>query len=115
MEKIIAFCGIICSDCPAFLATHNDDDDARKKTAELWAKQFNVDLKPEDINCKGGCPSEGENVFSYCKVCQIRKCGQDKGLQNCAHCEEYVCEKLGDFFNHAPGPKDVLDGIRANL
>ena len=32
MENIIAFCGIECSTCPAFIAHKTDDDDLRKKT-----------------------------------------------------------------------------------
>ena len=31
MEKMIAFCGIVCAECPAFLATKMDDDNERKK------------------------------------------------------------------------------------
>ena len=115
MEKIIAFCGIVCSECPAFLATQNDDDDARRRTVDLWKKQFNVDLKPEDINCKEGCLSDGEDKFGHCKVCEIRKCGREKDLENCAHCDEYACETLGSFFKRAPEAKAVLDTIRSGL
>ncbi len=35
MKKMIGFCGINCSECPAFLATQNDDDIERKKVAVL--------------------------------------------------------------------------------
>ena len=31
MEKMIAFCGTVCAECPAFLATKMDDDNERKK------------------------------------------------------------------------------------
>ena len=31
MDKIIAFCGAVCSECPAFLATKNDDDNEKKR------------------------------------------------------------------------------------
>ena len=51
MEKIIAYCGLNCYNCPVFLATKNDDDVAREKTAAMWAEQFGFDLKPEDIKC----------------------------------------------------------------
>ncbi|MCK4824426.1 DUF3795 domain-containing protein, partial [bacterium] len=40
MEKMISFCGIVCTECPAFLATKNDDDNERKKIAEMWSKQY---------------------------------------------------------------------------
>lgn len=35
MDKMIAFCGIVCSECPAFVATQKDDDAKRKEVAEL--------------------------------------------------------------------------------
>ncbi len=39
MSKMIAYCGLVCSDCPTFLATRNDDDAAREKTADLYAEK----------------------------------------------------------------------------
>ncbi|MGB5156800.1 DUF3795 domain-containing protein [Desulfobacterium sp. N47] len=49
MSQIIACCGLVCSDCPVFLATENDDDAARKNTAEYFSKKFGMDFKPEDV------------------------------------------------------------------
>lgn len=114
MEKIVAFCGTVCTECPAFIATRNDDDDKRKETAKLWSKQYNADIKLEDINCEG-CPSTIGKKFNYCNVCEIRKCGQDKNVKNCAYCSEYVCEKLNKFFEIAPEGKITLDEIKKGL
>ena len=114
MERIIAFCGTIYSECPALLATKKDDDNERKNTAELWSKRYNVDIKPEDINCDG-CLSDRGKKFNYCNVCEIRKCGQEKRLKNCSYCDEYTCEKLNKFFEIAPEGKVVLEEIRKNL
>lgn len=113
MEKMIGFCGLICSECPAYLATQKDDDDERKKAAEMWSKEFNANMKPEDINCDG-C-SDGERVFNYCKKCEIRKCGLEKNLKNCAYCEDYACEKLSKFFEMAPEAKKTLEKIRRDM
>jgi len=114
MEKMIAFCGITCTECPAFLATQKDDDNKRRKVAELWSKEFNAQFKPEDINCDG-CLSENERLFSYCKVCEIRKCGQERGVKNCAYCNDYACEKLSKFFDMASDAKTTLEEIRKIL
>lgn len=114
MDKMIAFCGIVCSECPAFVATQKDDDAKRKEVAELWSKQFNVDIKPEAINCDG-CMAEGKRIFSYCNVCKIRQCGTEKHVDNCACCEEYACEKLTKFFTMVPEAKTTLEEIRKNL
>jgi hypothetical protein len=110
----IAYCGIKCDECGAFIATQNDDDEKRKETAEQWAEQFHHDFKPEDINCDG-CLSDGQRVFSYCTVCEIRKCGREKGVTNCAYCGDYVCEKLGKFYEMAPALRANLDEIRKGL
>lgn len=114
MEKMIAFCGLSCTDCPAFIATQKDDDEERKKVAEKWSKDHDVALKPEEINCDG-CLIDGDRVFNYCKVCEIRKCGKEKKVKNCAYCEDYACDKLTKFFEMAPEAKTTLDGLRKNL
>ena len=114
MEKMIAFCGLTCTDCPAFLATQNDDDAKRKKTAEMWSEQYGMAVKPKDINCDG-CLTDTGRLFGHCNVCEIRKCGQEKGLANCAHCGEYACEKLENFLQMVPHAKSTLDEIRSSL
>lgn len=114
MEKMIAYCGITCTDCGAFIATQNDDDAKRKEVAEQWAKQFNVDIKPEDINCDG-CLTDTGKVFNYCNICEVRKCGVERGVVNCAYCDDYACDKLEKFFQMAPMFRAVLDEIRKGL
>ena len=112
MSEMIAFCGLACHECVTFLATQSDDDEKRREVAESWSKGYDVDLKPEDINCNG-CLSEGEVLFSHCRVCEIRKCGMERGIQNCAQCEDYACDKLAELFGMVPHAKDRLDQIRA--
>jgi len=113
MAEIIAYCGLSCHECGAYVATQNDDDEKRKKVAELWSKHYGSDIKPEDINCDG-CLSEGGRLFNYCTVCEIRKCGKEKEVLNCAHCSDYACEKLEKFFQMAPEGKKQLEKIRSN-
>ena len=113
-DKMVAFCGITCTECPAFLATQKDDNGERKKVAELWSKQFKVEIKPEDVNCDG-CLSESGRLFGHCKVCEIRKCGQEKRVKNCACCDDYACEKLNNFIDQVPDAKTTLEEIRKNL
>jgi len=113
-DKLVAFCGLICSDCGAFIATQNDDNQKRKEVAEEWSKAFQVDLKPEAINCDG-CTSESSRVFNYCLVCEVRACGKKRQLKNCAYCLDYPCEKLNKFFEMAPAAKDNLEKIKKSL
>lgn len=113
-EKIISYCGSLCNECPAFLATLKNDNDKRKKTAEEWSKRFNADIKPEDISCEGCSPELGKK-FSYCFACEIRKCAQERGVVNCARCDDYTCERLEEFFKVAPENRIFLDEIRKGL
>jgi len=114
MDRMVAFCGIVCTKCPAYIATQRDDDRERRKVAEQWSKTFNADITPESINCDGCLSSDG-TIFNYCAVCEIRTCGMDKDVENCAHCEEYACEKLSKWFKEVPQAKRTLDGIRKDL
>ena len=38
MKDKIAYCGLDCEKCDAYLATINDDQTLREKTAKLWAE-----------------------------------------------------------------------------
>ena len=114
MEKMISFCGIVCTECPGYIATQKDDDNERRKIAELWSKQYNADIKSEDVNCDG-CLSDSGRLIGHCKVCEIRKCGQDKKIINCAYCNEYACEKLNQFLEMMPDAKTTLEDIKNNL
>jgi predicted nucleic acid binding AN1-type Zn finger protein len=114
MEKIIAYCGIVCSECPAYIATQNNDDAKRRETAEQWTKQFGHEMKPEDINCDG-CLTDTGRIVSYCAICEIRKCARERGMVNCAYCDDYACDKLEKFFEMAPMFRATLDEIRKGL
>lgn len=110
MEKIIAFCGIICSDCGAFIATLESDDAKRKEVAEAWSKAFGHEIKPEDINCDGCLTVDGRHI-NYWSACEIRKCGTEKEVENCAYCVDFKCEKLKKFHEQAPEAKKTLEEI----
>jgi hypothetical protein len=114
MEKQIAYCGLICTDCPAYIATQNDDDEIRKQVVEEWTKEFKHAIDIKDINCDG-CLAETGRVYFYCSICKVRKCGQEKGVTNCAYCEEYICETLGKYFEMVPVMKANLEEVRKGL
>ena len=110
-EKMIAYCGITCSECPTFIATQKNDDKMREDTAKKWSEMFKAPIKPADINCDG-CPTDSTRLFGYCAQCEIRKCARDKGVKNCAYCADYPCDKLTAFLKNAPEAKALLDEIR---
>lgn len=113
MSAIIAFCGINCSECPAYLATQADDDVARAAVVEKWTVEHNAKgLTIEAINCDG-CLAVGGKLFGHCSQCKIRACGLEHKLDNCAQCGEYEsCKKLQEFFGFVPEAKTNLEKIR---
>ena len=114
MEKMIAYCGLVCTECPAYLATQKDDTDALQKVAKQWSKQFNASFTPEDCLCDG-CLATTDRHSSYCHECKIRACGINKSVRNCAHCSDYACQELETFFGVAPEAKVTLEKIRKVL
>ena len=114
MEKMIAYCGLVCTACPAYIATQNDDMEALQKVAEQWSKEFNASLTAEGCLCDGCLATTGRQI-GHCSECQIRACGIEKGVRNCAHCADYGCEKLEEFFGFAPDARTTLEEVRRIL
>ncbi|MBU7045132.1 MAG: DUF3795 domain-containing protein [Theionarchaea archaeon] len=109
--KIIAYCGRICDECPAYISKRTDDDELRKKSAEKWSSE-RFALEQHDINCDG-CTAGGE-LFKYCMRCKVRECGRKRKVGNCAHCADYSCETLERVWRRLlfPHAQKVLDEIR---
>lgn len=114
MPTMMAFCGIDCSKCPALVAHQTNDQELRKKTAQEWAKMFDYQFKPEEIDCVGCTVAEGVHV-GYCGMCEIRACAQKKKVMHCGHCDEYGCERLTKFVANVPDAKANLESARKNL
>lgn len=114
MSQIIAYCGLVCSSCPVFLATKNDDDAARKETADFFSKKFGLDFKPEDVNCDG-CLCEGGRLIAHCSICEIRKCCREKGHKNCAVCKEQPCGHLSKFHELSSDAKASFEALLKDI
>ena len=111
-KPLVAFCGIDCGECKAFVATQNNDDEMKKVIAEEWSRNFGHQIKLEDINCVGCVVDDGKHI-GYCKICEIRLCGVQKKVENCAYCSEYNCSKLEIVHSRSSKAKDNLEHIRA--
>jgi len=115
---MIAYCGEACTECSAYVATRNDDLAALQRVADEWNQVSGSSLQAEDCICDG-CLGDGRRI-AYCCTCNVRACAMARGLENCAHCADYVreetvCEKLIVCFEHSSETKDVLEGIRRGL
>jgi len=114
MDKIIGACGLVCSDCPGYLATQANDAAKIAEVAAMWSKEFDSEIKPDDVWCDG-CMTDAERKCSHCAECDVRACVVGRGLANCAYCDDYGCETITRFFDFVPPAKEQLDAIRAGL
>lgn len=115
MEPIIAYCGLVCSDCPAYSATQAGDWAELERVAAQWRQEFDAPhLTAASVQCDG-CLTDVGHKFGHCHECQVRACGLERGVVNCAYCEDYACETLQAFFGWVPEARTRLDGIRAGL
>ena len=110
MQEMIAYCGLVCSKCPTFLATQSDDDVARKKTASFLSEKYGLNFKAEEINCDG-CLSSGARLIGYCNTCKVRKCGIAKSVENCSTCDEAPCDQLNKFHEFSPDAKASFEAL----
>ena len=95
MNKYIAYCGLDCEKCDAYIATKTNDDVLRAKTAKLWSELNGVTILPEQINCEG-CRVDGIKTVYCDKLCPIRQCAMGKNHTTCGDCENmHTCEKVG--------------------
>ena len=100
MKKMIAYCGIDCEKCDAYIATKNDDQVLREKTAKKWAELNNAPILPEHINCQG-CRTEGIKTVFCDSLCGIRQCALKKGVKTCGECPEMEnCETVAMVFSN---------------
>ena len=100
MRKMIAYCGLDCEKCDAYLATVNDDQALREKTAKQWSEWNQVTITPDQIHCEG-CRVDGVKSV-YCEsLCDIRQCAMSKGMETCGACEEMEgCPKVGGIISN---------------
>jgi hypothetical protein len=109
---MIAYCGLNCATCAAYIATQEDSRVKKEETAQKWSKRYKTDIKPEQINCHG-CRSDGVK-FLYCDMCEIRRCCLSKSVDHCAACQDYICDALADFIKLAPEAGGALERLRSS-
>ena len=114
-RRIVGVCGIICSDCRAFIATQKNDRELKKEVAKSWSTE-QESVTPEDINCEG-CFASGERLLKFSEACAVRCCGRARKVENCAHCDEFPCVKLSDFWKSmgTTEQRTTLEEIRKGL
>ena len=87
MKEMIAYCGLDCEKCGAYIATKHNDEALREKTAKLWSELNHITILPEQISCEG-CRADGKKTVFCESLCQIRQCAMKKGYETCGDCGE---------------------------
>lgn len=112
MDRMVAYCGITCSGCEAYLATQANDNEALERVAKNWAKEYGApNMTAEAVTCDG-CTTPAGRLSSWPPQCPIRACAVERGVQNCGHCADYACEKLSKLFAEGSEQRQTLDAIR---
>lgn len=114
MDKIIAYCGLNCAECPAYLATQSGDPAALEHVAAEWRVAFNApEITAAGIICDGCLATIGGRLAGYCGMCEIRACALERNMVTCAFCPDYGCARLESFLAQAPAARATLEQLRA--
>ncbi len=94
MRQLIAYCGLDCERCEAYIATLKDDDEMRRKIAKEWSEMNNAEITPEMIYCDG-CRADGKKTPFCESMCPIRLCAKGRKMETCGSCSELMdCKKV---------------------
>ena len=102
-KNLAAPCGLYCGVCSVYIAHRDDNVKFKEKLTAVYG------VGVDDIRCEG-CLSD--NPFVYCKVCSIKSCTREKGLEGCHQCNDFPCKTIEDF-SFPVGKKVMLRAIPA--
>lgn len=92
MTTMMSACGVLCSDCPAYLASAKGVVH-QKRTADAWLRIYGLNEPIENITC-GGCLGPDDQLFHTSRTCKARQCCRSKGFATCAECAVEQCPDL---------------------
>jgi hypothetical protein len=111
MDDQMAYCGIVCAQCPAYQGTRDGNVELLELAAKAWSEAYDEELTADNIRCDG-CRSTTGHHSVTCVGCKIRVCAHLHDVDNCALCDEYGCETLEGILVHAPEAREKLEEIR---
>src|SRR5574338_820152 len=102
-------CGVLCADCPAYLAASKGIA-SQRRVAEAWHRIDGLNETPERISC-GGCFGPDEQMFHTGRGCKARHCAHRHDFVSCAECVRPGCpllEKAQAVWDHVSELSAVL-------
>ena len=91
-KELLSPCGLYCGVCAIYIA-HRDNNSKFKQI--LLPVYKTIAKTVDDIACTG-CLSDGV-VFPMCRVCPVKKCTKQKGIEGCHQCDEWPCKFINNF------------------
>ena len=115
MAKMLAYCGLDCGECEAYLASRTDDRAALEKVAEKWTREFGAKSLTAEMCICDGCAAGARVNSVHAATCGLRLCASARRVATCAHCDDFMCETLRQFVQFAPVLGEKLQKIRVEL
>jgi len=109
-------CGLYCGVCAIYIAHRDNNLKLKERLVALYKGGIpgkgtlpgSENLTVDDIRCNG-CLSD--DVFMYCRQCDIKNCTKEKGYSGCHQCDEFPCHFITDEFPMAVGKKVILRAV----
>jgi hypothetical protein len=112
MAEMMSACGVMCSDCPAYLADAKGVEHL-KRTVAAWRRIYGLSESIENISC-GGCLGPDDELFHTSRNCKARRCSRSRGFGTCAECRVEVCpdlEKAQTVWDQVPDLRNILSHV----
>ena len=91
-KRLMAPCGLYCGVCGVYIATRDKNEKFRQTMGNLYQ------TKPEETACLGCMQADPpEQLYGYCKMCEIRNCVRGKGYYSCHQCDQWPCGMIENF------------------
>jgi len=112
---LVAPCGLYCGVCAIYMADRDNNLKFKERLVDVYKGDVpgkgrlddSKNLSVDDIKCSG-CLSD--DVFIYCKQCEIKNCTTEKGYSGCHQCDQFPCQYIEDF-PMTVGKKVILRAI----
>lgn len=92
---MIACCGIDCDVCDIRRA--KDNPEIAEKMVNIFVNMGYKDAKPEWFRCEGCFGNRDAHWSADCRI--LACCVDEKHLENCGQCPEFMCELIDNFAN----------------
>lgn len=87
-KRLIPPCGLYCGVCGILIAHRENNLKFKERLSTVYG------VEPEEIRCQG-CLSD--DVFKFCRVCPIKSCAAERGLEGCHQCGDFPCGHVSGF------------------